>query len=1091
MRGCLAGAVLAWCLGGGFNYALAADKPVVAPPESWVKLVTAPVALAGGSTSAAIQVLLTDWQMNQAAGGLSLYRHDVLRAQTPQGLGAMGSLQLSWNPDTEVLTLHQYQIRRGDQVIDLLASSQPFTILRRERNLEAAALDGTLTVTLQPPGLQVGDVLEAAYTLTRNDPVLQGQAGVLFTEVWKEPVARVHVRANWPRSQPLRWRVTDGLDKPRTAPGELSLDMKEVAELHGPEGAPARYFNFRQLEFSTYASWAELSTQMEALYAKAAVLAPDSPLNAEVARIRAASAEPKVRAGLALALVEDQVRYLFLGMNNGALVPAVADLTWTRRFGDCKGKTALLLALLHALDILAEPALVSSTGGDGLDARLPMPGLFDHVLVRAHIDGRDYWLDGTRSGDAGRDLDRLPVPYFHWALPLLPQGAALVPVVPPAPDEPSALTTLAIDASAGISVPARVHGEQLLTGDGALQVKQGLDNLTADARERTLRNFWTKRYPNLRPQTVSADFDVATGRQTLLMDGEQTLEWKRLGATTAVALQLQEGELGWKADAKRQPGPHQDAPFAVAYPFFEQTRETIILPPDALGATVQGGNVDKTIMEMAFHRDLKVERNVLTLDVSTRALKPEYMASAVEVEAAAAQIRALSEETVFLISPLNYRPTEKEQAAFLEKAPPTPEGLVNRAGVLFRRGDKAGALADAEKAVALKPDWAPAYGMRGYVRMETGDAKAAQADFDKALALDPACEQAMVGIGQLALDQGRNDDVVLFASRTLQVWPLDLAAMGQRMLAYYRLHKFDQAFTDATELKRLDPNRLDAYEVRANVLRQRGDTDAMAAEGDAAIAARPNDAQAYALKGVALEILGRKDEAVAAYDHALALKPTASVYAQRARARSSSDQKGKVADLTAAVALAPNQSEYLASLGAAEARLGDNAAAEAAFTQALSQAGSKGEENVLYARGRFYAQTHRDQQAREDFAKVREKVADKASGLNELCWVQATAGFALETALADCDEALRLLPTATPIQDSRAFVLLRLGRYDEAIAQYDAALKDRPASGSSLYGRGLAKLRKGMAAEGQADLAAARAADSRVDETFKEYGVTP
>ncbi|MEC4589377.1 MULTISPECIES: DUF3857 domain-containing protein [Nitrospirillum] len=1087
----MAGAVLAWCLGGGFNYALAADKPVVAPPESWVKLVTAPVALAGGSASAAIQVLLTDWQLNQAAAGLSVYNHSVLRAQTPQGLGALGSLQLSWNPNTDVLTLHQYQIRRGDQVIDLLPASQPFTILRRERNLEAATLDGTLTVTLQPPGLQVGDVLETAYTLTRNDPVLQGQVGELFTELWIAPAARVHVRATWPRSQPLRWRATDGLDKPKTAPGELSLDMRDVAELHGPEGAPARYFNFRQLEFSSYASWAELSAQMAALFAEASVLAPDSPLNAEVARIRAVSGEPKVRAGLALALVEDQVRYLFLGMNNGALVPAAADLTWTRRFGDCKGKTALLLALLHALDIPAEPALVSTAAGDGMDARLPMPGLFDHVLVRAHIDGHDYWLDGTREGDAGRDLDRLPVPYFHWALPLLPEDGALVPLVPPALDEPSELTTLTIDASAGITMPVHVHGEKLLTGDGALEVKRGLDNLSAEARDRALRNFWTKHYPTLQPKTVGDHFDVATGRQTLVVDGEQTLEWKRLAATTAQYLQLPDGELGWKADAKRQPGPHQDAPYAVSFPYYERTRKTVILPSEALGATVHGSAVDKTVMEMAFHRDLKVERNIMILDVSTRALKPEYVGSTVDADTAAAEIRSLSEEAVYLMTPLNYRGTAKEQELFLAKVPQTPEGLVGRADILFQRGDKAGALADVEKAITLRPDWAPAYGVRGYIRMEMGDAKAAQADFDKALILDPACQQAMNGNAQLALNQGRNDDTILLTTRMLQLWPTDFYALGQRMQAYYRLQKPDQAFADATELKRLDPNRLDAYQVRANVLRQRGEMDAMLAEGEAAIAARPNDAEAYALKGVALEILGRKDEAVAVYDRALALKPTAPVYAQRARARPASDQKGKVADLTAALALDPNRSDYLTALGMAQARLGDNVAAEATFNRALSLASDKAQGYALINRGRFYADIHRDQQAREDFAKARDKVAGQAAGLNSLCWEQATAGFALDTALADCDAALKLQPTSSSIQDSRAFVLLRLGRYDEAIAQYDEALKDRATSGASLYGRGLAKLRKGMAQEGQADLTAARANAAGIDDTFKDYGVIP
>ena len=44
-----------------------------------------------------------------------------------------------------------------------------------------------------------------------------------------------------------------------------------------------------------------------------------------------------------------------------------AATTWSRRYGDCKGKTALLIALLRGLGIEAEAALVSTDFGDGLD----------------------------------------------------------------------------------------------------------------------------------------------------------------------------------------------------------------------------------------------------------------------------------------------------------------------------------------------------------------------------------------------------------------------------------------------------------------------------------------------------------------------------------------------------------------------------------------------------------------------------------------------------------------------------------------------------------------------------------------------------
>src|SRR5581483_3385007 len=104
---------------------------------------------------------------------------------------------------------------------------------------------------------------------------------------------------------------------------------------------PPRFNDLAEVEVTQFSSWADVSALMAPLYAKASVLAPDSPLRAEVARIKAASSDPKVRAALALRLVQDQTRYVFLGMNFGGYIPADANVTWSRRFGDCKGKTAL------------------------------------------------------------------------------------------------------------------------------------------------------------------------------------------------------------------------------------------------------------------------------------------------------------------------------------------------------------------------------------------------------------------------------------------------------------------------------------------------------------------------------------------------------------------------------------------------------------------------------------------------------------------------------------------------------------------------------------------------------------------------------
>jgi tetratricopeptide (TPR) repeat protein len=108
--------------------------------------------------------------------------------------------------------------------------------------------------------------------------------------------------------------------------------------------------------------------------------------------------------------------------------------------------------------------------------------------------------------------------------------------------------------------------------------------------------------------------------------------------------------------------------------------------------------------------------------------------------------------------------------------------------------------------------------------------------------------------------------------------------------------------------------------------------------------------------------------------------------------------------------------------------------------------------------------------------------------LNNVCWSRAILGQ-LAKALSACDEALQKSPNDANTLDSRGFAHLKLQMYKEAIADYDAALAIEHELASSLYGRGVAKLRLGDEAGGRADIAAATEKRSNVIGEFARYGI--
>ena len=92
--------------------ATGADKPQLGPVPSWVKQY-AWRADAGPTTEAAVKVLLHDQQIDFTAERVEAYGETVAKIQTPQGLSAMGTLTVMWNPATDTVIVHKVHVLRG------------------------------------------------------------------------------------------------------------------------------------------------------------------------------------------------------------------------------------------------------------------------------------------------------------------------------------------------------------------------------------------------------------------------------------------------------------------------------------------------------------------------------------------------------------------------------------------------------------------------------------------------------------------------------------------------------------------------------------------------------------------------------------------------------------------------------------------------------------------------------------------------------------------------------------------------------------------------------------------------------------------
>lgn len=79
--------------------------------------------------------------------------------------------------------------------------------------------------------------------------------------------------------------------------------------------------------------------------------------------------------------VSRDVRYVSMSEAGHAIVPHHVDTTIANRYGDCKDKSVLLLALLREIGVEANPVLVATERREPDKVLLPSVSTFDHVVV--------------------------------------------------------------------------------------------------------------------------------------------------------------------------------------------------------------------------------------------------------------------------------------------------------------------------------------------------------------------------------------------------------------------------------------------------------------------------------------------------------------------------------------------------------------------------------------------------------------------------------------------------------------------------------------------------------------------------------------
>ncbi|HUZ13863.1 MAG TPA: sulfotransferase [Caulobacteraceae bacterium] len=235
-------------------------------------------------------------------------------------------------------------------------------------------------------------------------------------------------------------------------------------------------------------------------------------------------------------------------------------------------------------------------------------------------------------------------------------------------------------------------------------------------------------------------------------------------------------------------------------------------------------------------------------------------------------------------------------------ATPWP-ALYEWARLLVDLGRSREAAAPLARAAALNPDLAGAWRLLGDIRLVGGDFQSAQGAYDRMLCAalpearlrgpaealaegrldaaeqdlramlerDPASMTAAHLMGEVLARQGRLDAALAVLSFCLERAPGLALARQAHALALHRAGRHGEALAQLDRLAARGQLDNRCHMTRAALLAEMGDYAGAAEITAAVLESFPDQPQAWLLHGHGLRTLGRRDEAVAAYERCLAL----------------------------------------------------------------------------------------------------------------------------------------------------------------------------------------------------------------------------
>lgn len=337
------------------------------------------------------------------------------------------------------------------------------------------------------PSLAVGDTLDITYRVQDTN---SGALSKHFWTLWMfsyddYPVGKSRYALITPASMSYQPRAHGTIPVATVKKvGDWTMSEWVQHDITGKRSEgdePASRDTGNWIDISTVPSWADIVRWYRDIADP--LCKPDETVRAKALELTHDVTGESEKIRVLVKYVANDIQYQSTPFRMSAFTPTEGKQVLREKYGDCKDKSALLTALLSAVDIKANMVLLS-TRSSGVTPLLPSPR-FDHAITCVHTAGGPQWIDPTAEQMAFGCL-----PVGDQGVPALLIDAATTDLTT-SPILPADKVVTAVQYKMALSADGKLTGDitLALAGNVGWMARNEFQEIADADSEKVLRGF--------------------------------------------------------------------------------------------------------------------------------------------------------------------------------------------------------------------------------------------------------------------------------------------------------------------------------------------------------------------------------------------------------------------------------------------------------------------------------------------------------------------------------------------------------------------------------------------------------------------------